>query len=99
MRLIRCLSCNKVLGEFDGKARVKCKMAGCGNYHDIEVSGGVVTIKDDKGNLKIYTDEVVKMPYSNEAFSNESGGWLKVIGKEGIDKVTCKIVNQPPIIK
>jgi LSD1 subclass zinc finger protein len=29
MKLIRCLSCNKVLGEVEGKARIKCKMAGC----------------------------------------------------------------------
>ncbi len=29
MKLIRCLNCNKVLGEVEGKAKIKCKMAGC----------------------------------------------------------------------
>ena len=54
MILIRCLSCHKVLGEFEGKWRVKCKMAGCGDYN----LGNTLT------GAHVIEESPMKIPYS-----------------------------------
>lgn len=38
MKIIRCLSCNKILGEVEGKYRIKCKMARCGFMNEGEAT-------------------------------------------------------------
>lgn len=40
MKLCRCLNCNKVLGEVEGKAKIKCKMAGCHTMNVIDTDAG-----------------------------------------------------------
>lgn len=39
-RKVRCSGCDKLLGEFDGRGRVKCTRTGCGGMNVFDTTTG-----------------------------------------------------------
>lgn len=39
-RKVRCSGCDKLLGEFDGRGRVKCTRTGCGGMNVFDTITG-----------------------------------------------------------
>lgn len=71
MKLIRCLICNKVIGEVEGKAKIKCKMAGCHCMNVIDTDAG--THETDPQIIKIRIVEGDKTPKANEEYGTTNG--------------------------
>jgi phage FluMu protein Com len=71
MKLIRCLNCNKVLGEVEGKAKIKCKMAGCHCMNVIDTDAE--TQETDPLLIQIHVVNGDRKPKADEEYGTTDG--------------------------